>query len=155
MVVFVGIPAAGQRALMRDLARFGTNLLQVSAMPDQKPPVAFEPQAAAMAARMGPVTGTAAVANTRNPRPRWRRCSRPRRPARRRRSSGPTPRRRRRPGWRGADDNDDYNRCLVAHGEPLVKKDGKWVPGPGWDDWPPDPDMELACQAKAFDGKRG
>jgi hypothetical protein len=57
------------------------------------------------------------------------------------------------PYW--ADDNDDYNRCLVAHGEPLVKKDGKWVPGPGWDDWPPDPDMELACQAKAFDGKRG
>ncbi|MFI6071804.1 ABC transporter permease [Actinoplanes sp. NPDC051343] len=104
MVVVIGIPAAGQRALMRDLARFGTNLLQVSAMPDQKPPVAFEPQAAAMAARMGPVTGTAAVANTRNPRRRWRRCSRPprppRRPARRRRSSGPTPRRRRRPGWR-------------------------------------------------------
>jgi hypothetical protein len=53
------------------------------------------------------------------------------------------------------DDNDDYNRCLVAHGDALVKKDGKWVPGPGWDDWPPDPDMELACQAKAFDGKRG
>jgi hypothetical protein len=37
----------------------------------------------------------------------------------------------------------------------LVKKGGKWVPGPGWDDWPPDPDMELARQAEAFDGKRG
>jgi hypothetical protein len=57
------------------------------------------------------------------------------------------------PYW--ADDNDDYNRCLVAHGEPLVKRDGKWVIGPGWDDWPSDPDMEMACQATSFDGKKG
>jgi hypothetical protein len=57
------------------------------------------------------------------------------------------------PYW--ADDHDDYNKCLVAHGEPLVEKDGKWVPGPGWNDWPPNPDMELACQATSFDGKKG
>jgi hypothetical protein len=57
------------------------------------------------------------------------------------------------PYW--ADDNNDYNKCLVEHGDPLVEQNGKWVPGPGWDDWPPDPDMELACQAKAFDGKKG
>jgi hypothetical protein len=54
-----------------------------------------------------------------------------------------------------ADDTDDYNKCLVAHGEPLVKQDGKWVIGPGWNDWPSDPDMELACQAKSYDGKKG
>jgi hypothetical protein len=57
------------------------------------------------------------------------------------------------PYW--ADDNDNYHECRVAGGEPLVKKDGKWQPGPGWNDWTPDGAMDLACQAKAFDGKRG
>ncbi|KUL27767.1 hypothetical protein [Actinoplanes awajinensis] len=54
-----------------------------------------------------------------------------------------------------ADDDDNYHKCLVAHGEPLIKKDGKWQPGPGWNDWTPDEAMGLACQAAAFDGKRG
>jgi hypothetical protein len=57
------------------------------------------------------------------------------------------------PYW--ADDDNNYHQCLVDHGEPLVKKDGKWVPGPGWNDWAPDTDMELACQATAYDGKKG
>ena len=63
-VVVMGIPASSQRALMRDLSRLGTNLLQASALPDQNPPVAFDEHAAEMAARIAPVTGTAAVANT-------------------------------------------------------------------------------------------
>jgi hypothetical protein len=54
-----------------------------------------------------------------------------------------------------ADDDDNFNKCLVEHGKPLVKKDGKWVVGPGFDDWQPDEAMEIACQVKAFDGKKG
>jgi putative ABC transport system permease protein len=62
--VVMGIPASSQQALMRDLAALGTNLLQVSALPDQEPPVALDEHAAQMAARIAPVTGAAAVANT-------------------------------------------------------------------------------------------
>jgi hypothetical protein len=54
-----------------------------------------------------------------------------------------------------ADDDDNFHKCRVEHGEPLVKKDGKWQPGPGWNDWAPDDDVSLACQAEAFDGKKG
>ncbi|KUL27768.1 ABC transporter permease [Actinoplanes awajinensis] len=64
MVVVMGIPASSQRALMRDLAGLGTNLLQASALPDQQPPVALDEHAAAMATRIAPVTAAAAVANT-------------------------------------------------------------------------------------------
>jgi putative ABC transport system permease protein len=64
MVVVMGIPASSQQALRRDLAQLGTNLLQVSALPDQNPPVALDEHAAAMAARIAPVTATSAVANT-------------------------------------------------------------------------------------------
>jgi hypothetical protein len=59
----------------------------------------------------------------------------------------------RNPYW--ADDYENYNKCLVAHGDPLVKKNGQWVPGPGWGDYAPDEAMEIGCQAKAFDGKKG
>ena len=54
-----------------------------------------------------------------------------------------------------ADDEDNFHKCRVEHGEPLVKKDGQWRPGPGWNDWVPDEAMSLACQAQAFDGKKG
>ncbi|WBB71908.1 hypothetical protein O7602_19465 [Micromonospora sp. WMMD1128] len=57
------------------------------------------------------------------------------------------------PYW--ADDNENYHRCVVANGKPLVKKDGRWVPGPGFNDWAPNEAMELECQAKSFDGRKG
>jgi putative ABC transport system permease protein len=66
MVVVVGIPASSQRALDHQLSALGTNLLQASATFDQVtqklPPVPED--AAAMAARIGPVQQTSAVANT-------------------------------------------------------------------------------------------
>ncbi|MFD0205411.1 MULTISPECIES: ABC transporter permease [Saccharothrix] len=66
MVIVTGIPASGQRALDRQLAALGTNLLRAQATFDQLtqelPPVSED--AAAMAARIGPVEHTSAVANT-------------------------------------------------------------------------------------------
>jgi putative ABC transport system permease protein len=66
MVVVVGIPASSQQALDHQLSALGTNLLQASATFDpvtQK--LAPVPEdAAAMAARIGPVQQTSAVANT-------------------------------------------------------------------------------------------
>ncbi|GAA2885111.1 hypothetical protein Acy02nite_79440 [Actinoplanes cyaneus] len=59
----------------------------------------------------------------------------------------------RNPYW--ADDNDNYHECLVENGVDLVKKDGHWVPGPTWGDMVPDEGRDLACQAKAFDGRKG
>jgi hypothetical protein len=57
------------------------------------------------------------------------------------------------PYW--ADDDENYHKCVVAGGKPLVKKDGEWVPGPGFDIWEPNDAMELECQAKSYDGKKG
>ncbi|SDS27572.1 hypothetical protein [Actinoplanes derwentensis] len=53
------------------------------------------------------------------------------------------------------DDDDNFHKCRVEHGEPLVRTNGQWRPGPGWNDWAPDEAMQLACQAQAFDGKKG
>ncbi|SDS35789.1 ABC transporter permease [Actinoplanes derwentensis] len=64
-VVVMGIPASSEQALMRELERLGTDLLQASSLPDQDPPVALDSHAAEMARRIGPVTGAAAMANTR------------------------------------------------------------------------------------------
>ncbi|MEV4276075.1 ABC transporter permease [Actinoplanes xinjiangensis] len=64
MVVVMGIPAASEQALMRDLQRLGTDLLQASALPDQQPPVAFDEHATGMTRRIAPVTGASAMANT-------------------------------------------------------------------------------------------
>lgn len=64
MVVVMGIPASSEKALVRELNKLGTNLLQASAPPDQEPPVELDEHAAMMAARIAPVTGAAAVANT-------------------------------------------------------------------------------------------
>ena len=66
MVVVVGIPASSQQALDHQLSALGTNLLRAQATFDQVtqklPPVPED--AAAMAARIGPVELTSAVANT-------------------------------------------------------------------------------------------
>ncbi|GAA1646323.1 ABC transporter permease [Actinoplanes couchii] len=65
MVVAMGIPASSERALSLELERLGTDLLQASSLPDQEPPVALDEHATEMARRIAPVTGAAAMANTR------------------------------------------------------------------------------------------
>ncbi|MEV4616703.1 ABC transporter permease [Kitasatospora sp. NPDC049258] len=64
LIIVTGIPASSQRALMDQLAAMGTNMLQVAPIPNQTPPVLLPQEAAAMAARIGPVTAVSAVANT-------------------------------------------------------------------------------------------
>ncbi|MBL1100206.1 ABC transporter permease [Streptomyces coffeae] len=64
LVLVTGIPASSQSALNRQLAALGTNLLRAQPQPNQKPPVLLPPEAAKMAARIGPVSRTSAVANT-------------------------------------------------------------------------------------------
>ncbi|MEU8663076.1 hypothetical protein [Actinoplanes philippinensis] len=59
----------------------------------------------------------------------------------------------RNPYW--ADDNDNYYKCLVEGGKDFVRKNGEWVPGPTWGESAPDEALELSCQAKAFDGRKG
>ncbi|GIE74066.1 hypothetical protein Aph02nite_00160 [Actinoplanes philippinensis] len=59
----------------------------------------------------------------------------------------------RNPYW--ADDDDNYHKCLVEGGVDLVKKNGEWVPGPTWGEYSPNESLELRCQAKAFDGRKG
>lgn len=66
MIVVVGIPASGQRALTDQLAALGTNLLRAEATIDEQtqtlPPVSES--AAAMVARIPPVQQVSEVANT-------------------------------------------------------------------------------------------
>ncbi|MFI1850857.1 ABC transporter permease [Streptomyces sp. NPDC020480] len=64
LVLVTGIPASSQRALNEQLAALGTNLLRAQPQPNQRPPVLLPPEAAKMAARIGPVRRTSAVANT-------------------------------------------------------------------------------------------
>ncbi|WP_346012409.1 ABC transporter permease [Streptomyces sp. SID3343] len=64
MIVVIGIPASSQKALMNELSALGTDTLRAEPQPDQKPPVLLPEAADAMAARIGPVTFTSAVANT-------------------------------------------------------------------------------------------
>ncbi|MFI1379328.1 ABC transporter permease [Embleya sp. NPDC020886] len=64
MIIVIGIPASSQKALMNELAALGTDTLRAEPQPDQKPPVLLPEAADAMAARIGPVTLTSAVANT-------------------------------------------------------------------------------------------
>ncbi|WP_055587622.1 ABC transporter permease [Peterkaempfera griseoplana] len=64
MIVVTGIPASSKQALLTQLTALGTNMLQAQAQPNQNPPVLLPPSADAMAARIGPVTDTGAVANT-------------------------------------------------------------------------------------------
>lgn len=64
MIIVIGIPASSQKALMDELSAMGTDTLRAEPQPDQKPPVLLPEAADAMAARIGPVTLTSAVANT-------------------------------------------------------------------------------------------
>ncbi|MBB4795197.1 ABC transporter permease [Streptomyces nodosus] len=64
LVLVTGIPASSGSALDQKLAALGTNLLRVQPQPNQKPPVLLPEEAARMAARIGPVSRTSAVANT-------------------------------------------------------------------------------------------
>jgi putative ABC transport system permease protein len=66
MVVVVGIPASSQQALDHQLSALGTNLLRAQAVFDERTQTlpAVPADAAGMAARIGPVQQTSAVANT-------------------------------------------------------------------------------------------
>ncbi|MFJ3667377.1 ABC transporter permease [Streptomyces sp. NPDC090106] len=64
LVLVTGIPASSQRALDDRLSALGTNLLRAHPQPDQNPPVTLPEDAAAMAARIAPVTAAGQVANT-------------------------------------------------------------------------------------------
>jgi putative ABC transport system permease protein len=64
MVVVTGIPASSRHDLLRQLTALGTNTLKAAARSDQEPAVLLRPDAAAMVARIGPVTGAAQVGNT-------------------------------------------------------------------------------------------
>ena len=61
MVVVTGIPASSQRALLDELTALGTNMLRAQPSPRQEDPVLLPEGSAAMAARIGPVTASAAV----------------------------------------------------------------------------------------------
>ncbi|OIJ95634.1 ABC transporter permease [Streptomyces colonosanans] len=64
LVLVTGIPASSRAALDEQLTALGTNLLRAQPQPNQKPAVLLPPEAAGMAARIGPVSRTSAVANT-------------------------------------------------------------------------------------------
>ncbi|ETK35180.1 ABC transporter permease [Microbispora sp. ATCC PTA-5024] len=64
VIVVIGIPASGQKALMERLSALGTGMLRAEPVPNQDPPVLLPEDADRMAARIGPVTTAAAVANT-------------------------------------------------------------------------------------------
>jgi putative ABC transport system permease protein len=64
MIVVTGIPASSQAELLRRLTALGTNTLRAEPLPQQDTPVLLPKNAVAMAERIGPVTGAAAVANT-------------------------------------------------------------------------------------------
>ncbi|GAA2678233.1 putative ABC transport system permease protein [Actinosynnema pretiosum] len=64
VVVVTGIPASGQRALMDELTALGTNTLRAQMAPGGQEPVPLPEASAGMAGRIGPVTASAAVANT-------------------------------------------------------------------------------------------
>ncbi|WP_426505566.1 ABC transporter permease [Dactylosporangium sp. McL0621] len=65
MIVVTGIPASSERALMDQLTRLGTNLLQAVPAPQQNgEDTAFPAESVAMVGRIWPVTSVTAVANT-------------------------------------------------------------------------------------------
>jgi len=64
MVVVTGIPASSQKALLTELAKLGPNVLVASASSAADQEASFTPDAAAMVARIAPVTVASAVANT-------------------------------------------------------------------------------------------
>nr|WP_308129414.1 ABC transporter permease [Actinoplanes polyasparticus] len=62
VIVVTGIPASSERALMDELSRLGTNMLQ--AVPQDPEQDRLSENSVEMVARIGPVTGVSAVANT-------------------------------------------------------------------------------------------
>ncbi len=65
MIMVTGIPASSERALMAELAKLGTNLLQAAPAPDHEGQApALPAESVAMVGRIGPVTSVTAVANT-------------------------------------------------------------------------------------------
>jgi putative ABC transport system permease protein len=64
MIVVTGIPASSQAHLMRELSALGTNMLQVTARPDQEVPALLPEESVGMVRRIGPVLRASAVANT-------------------------------------------------------------------------------------------
>ena len=64
MIVVTGIPTSSQKALLDQLTALGSNLLQAQPEPNQNPPITFEPGAARMVRRIGPVTDASALGNT-------------------------------------------------------------------------------------------
>jgi putative ABC transport system permease protein len=64
MVAVTSIPVSSERALLNELAALGPNLLQVAPSQNAGPEPSFPVEAPAMVARIGPVTGVAAAANT-------------------------------------------------------------------------------------------
>ncbi len=64
MILVTGIPSSSQAHLDQQLSALGTNLLQVSATPDQDPPATLPESAIAMVRRIGPVTEVSAAGNT-------------------------------------------------------------------------------------------
>ncbi|WP_234388896.1 ABC transporter permease [Streptomyces sp. AS58] len=64
LILVTGIPASSQKDLNEQLSALGTNMLRAEPQPNHEPPVLLPPDAARIAARIGPVTHTSAVANT-------------------------------------------------------------------------------------------
>ncbi|MEW1568894.1 ABC transporter permease [Streptomyces sp. NPDC093509] len=68
MVLVTGIPASSQEALLDKLTALGTDRLKAQPLvPEGQQPIKLPSQAAAMAARIGPVTATSEIANTHQP----------------------------------------------------------------------------------------
>ena len=63
LVLVVTIPQSSNAALLAKFAVLGSNLLEAQAQPQKDLPVSFPPDAAAMAARIGPVTAAAELGN--------------------------------------------------------------------------------------------
>ncbi|MCL7430316.1 ABC transporter permease [Streptomyces sp. YS415] len=64
LIVVTGIPASSQKALMEELDALGTNVLEAVAPADTRDAAPLPKEALAMIDRVGPVTGSSAVANT-------------------------------------------------------------------------------------------
>jgi putative ABC transport system permease protein len=63
LVLVVAIPQSGNAALLAKFAVLGSNLIEAEAQPQNGLAVSFPPDAAAMAARIGPVTAAAQLGN--------------------------------------------------------------------------------------------
>ncbi|MEV0481030.1 ABC transporter permease [Streptomyces sp. NPDC050508] len=68
LILVTAVPASSQQALLDRLTALGTDRLKAQPLvPEGQEPIKLPSQAAAMAARIGPVTATSEVANTHQP----------------------------------------------------------------------------------------